>query len=168
MAHRCRPLCHSRVRFEARGQPSQQHRLAALRLLTPFPLSRALLTPQDKVDAMITHLAGLSDRRLIISFAPKTLSYSILKRIGELFPGPSKVRSLRRGRADVHLLGCNDELTLLFQVVATGGAWHWDVGAHGALRCRRCYRMSQRCYTVWPLVPPMARLRAGHPRLPAP
>ncbi|KAG2445720.1 hypothetical protein HXX76_000326 [Chlamydomonas incerta] len=46
--------------------------------------------PQDKVDAMITHLASLSDRRLIISFAPKTLSYSILKRIGELFPGPSK------------------------------------------------------------------------------
>lgn len=46
--------------------------------------------PQDKVDAMITHLAGLSSRRLIISFAPKTLSYSILKRIGELFPGPSK------------------------------------------------------------------------------
>lgn len=46
--------------------------------------------PQDKVDAMIAHLAGLSERRLIISFAPKTLSYSILKRIGELFPGPSK------------------------------------------------------------------------------
>ncbi|GFR43554.1 hypothetical protein Agub_g4647, partial [Astrephomene gubernaculifera] len=46
--------------------------------------------PQDKVDAMITHLASLADKRLIISFAPKTLSYSILKRIGELFPGPSK------------------------------------------------------------------------------
>ncbi len=53
--------------------------------------------PQDKVDAMIAHLAGLSERRLIISFAPKTLSYSILKRIGELFPGPSKVRSGRTG-----------------------------------------------------------------------
>lgn len=57
--------------------------------------------PQDKVDAMIAHLAGLSERRLIISFAPKTLSYSILKRIGELFPGPSKVRwdaALGRGQ----------------------------------------------------------------------
>lgn len=47
--------------------------------------------PQDKADAMISHLAGLADKRLIISFAPKTPYYSILKRIGELFPGPSKV-----------------------------------------------------------------------------
>jgi magnesium-protoporphyrin O-methyltransferase len=47
--------------------------------------------PQDKADAMISHLASLADSRLIISFAPKTPYYSILKRIGELFPGPSKV-----------------------------------------------------------------------------
>jgi hypothetical protein len=47
--------------------------------------------PQDKADAMISHLASLSDRRLVVSFAPKTPYYSILKRIGELFPGPSKV-----------------------------------------------------------------------------
>ena len=33
-----------------------------------------------------------ADERLIISFAPNTLAYTILKRIGELFPGPSKVR----------------------------------------------------------------------------
>jgi len=46
--------------------------------------------PQDKVNGMISHLAGMADQRLIISFAPKTLAYSILKRIGELFPGPSK------------------------------------------------------------------------------
>jgi len=46
--------------------------------------------PQDKVNGMIAHLASLADQRLIISFAPKTLAYSILKRIGELFPGPSK------------------------------------------------------------------------------
>ncbi|KAG2485860.1 hypothetical protein HYH03_015443 [Edaphochlamys debaryana] len=46
--------------------------------------------PQDRVDGMITHLASLANNRLIVSFAPKTLSYSILKRIGELFPGPSK------------------------------------------------------------------------------
>jgi magnesium-protoporphyrin O-methyltransferase len=39
---------------------------------------------------MVAHLASLSDRRLIVSFAPNTLAYSILKRIGELFPGPSK------------------------------------------------------------------------------
>lgn len=46
--------------------------------------------PQEKVDGMISHLASLTQDRLIISFAPKTLAYSILKRIGELFPGPSK------------------------------------------------------------------------------
>jgi len=42
---------------------------------------------------MIEHLASLSDQRLIISFAPYTLAYAVLKRIGELFPGPSKVKS---------------------------------------------------------------------------
>lgn len=41
---------------------------------------------------MVAHLASLAEDRLIISFAPNTLAYSILKRIGELFPGPSKVR----------------------------------------------------------------------------
>jgi magnesium-protoporphyrin O-methyltransferase len=45
---------------------------------------------QDKADAMIAHLASLSNEKVIVSFAPKTLAYSILKRIGELFPGPSK------------------------------------------------------------------------------
>ena len=55
--------------------------------------------PQDKADAMITHLAGLSDRRLVLSFAPKTPYYSVLKRIGELFPGPSKVGAERVTRA---------------------------------------------------------------------
>lgn len=48
---------------------------------------------QDKANGMIKHLASLAEDRLIISFAPKTLAYSILKRIGELFPGPSKVMS---------------------------------------------------------------------------
>lgn len=47
--------------------------------------------PQTKADGMIKHLAGLADERLIISFAPYTPYYAVLKRIGELFPGPSKV-----------------------------------------------------------------------------
>ena len=46
---------------------------------------------QDKANAMIKHLASLAQDRLIISFAPKTLAYTVLKRIGELFPGHSKV-----------------------------------------------------------------------------
>lgn len=58
--------------------------------------------PQDKADAMIKHLASLADKRLIISFAPKTPYYSILKRIGELFPGPSKAtRAYLHTEADV-------------------------------------------------------------------
>lgn len=43
---------------------------------------------------MIKHLASLADERLIISFAPYTPYYAVLKRIGELFPGPSKVPPL--------------------------------------------------------------------------
>jgi Magnesium-protoporphyrin IX methyltransferase C-terminus len=42
---------------------------------------------------MVTHLAGLAEKRLIVSFAPYTPYYAVLKRIGELFPGPSKVQS---------------------------------------------------------------------------
>ena len=80
---------------------------------------------QDDADKMITHLASLAKQKLIIryvheslsslhndsgmlhnmsldmliscSFAPKTLKYTILKRIGELFPGPAKVM------ADMHV-----------------------------------------------------------------
>ena len=58
--------------------------------------------PQDKADAMVQHLASLAESRLIISFAPKTLAYTILKRIGELFPGPSKAtRAYLHAEADV-------------------------------------------------------------------
>ncbi len=46
--------------------------------------------PQDKIGEMITHLASLAESRLILSFAPKTLPLTILKKIGEFFPGPSK------------------------------------------------------------------------------
>jgi len=46
--------------------------------------------PQDKAAAMITHLSSLAESRLILSFAPKTLAYSLLKKIGDFFPGPSK------------------------------------------------------------------------------
>ncbi|CAK9030144.1 unnamed protein product [Durusdinium trenchii] len=46
--------------------------------------------PPDKMSGMVQHLAGLSKERLILSFAPKTWYYTLLKRIGELFPGKSK------------------------------------------------------------------------------
>ena len=46
--------------------------------------------PQDKAADMIQHLSSLAESRLILSFAPKTVFYQVLKKIGELFPGPSK------------------------------------------------------------------------------
>jgi len=46
--------------------------------------------PQEQANEMIGHLCSLAESRLIISFAPKTLALCILKKIGSLFPGPSK------------------------------------------------------------------------------
>ncbi|GAB4200192.1 MAG: magnesium protoporphyrin IX methyltransferase [Coleofasciculaceae cyanobacterium] len=58
--------------------------------------------PQDKAAQMITHLANLAESRLILSFAPKTLALSLLKKIGELFPGPSKTtRAYQHREADI-------------------------------------------------------------------
>ena len=50
----------------------------------------AIHYPTEKMTEMVTHLCSLAEDRVIISFAPKTWYYSGLKKIGELFPGPSK------------------------------------------------------------------------------
>lgn len=39
---------------------------------------------------MVGKLGSLAKKRMIISFAPKTWYYDLLKKVGELFPGPSK------------------------------------------------------------------------------
>lgn len=58
--------------------------------------------PQDKAAQMISHLASLAESRLILSFAPKTLALTLLKKIGELFPGPSKTtRAYQHREADI-------------------------------------------------------------------
>lgn len=58
--------------------------------------------PQDKAQEMVAHLASLAEHRLILSFAPKTLAYSVLKKIGSFFPGPSKTtRAYLHREADV-------------------------------------------------------------------
>jgi magnesium-protoporphyrin O-methyltransferase len=58
--------------------------------------------PQEKAGEMISHLASLAEYRLILSFAPKTFFLSILKRIGEFFPGPSKTtRAYQHREADI-------------------------------------------------------------------
>jgi magnesium-protoporphyrin O-methyltransferase len=50
----------------------------------------AIHYPTEKMSEMVKHLCSLADNRVIISFAPKTWYYVFLKKIGELFPGPSK------------------------------------------------------------------------------
>ena len=50
----------------------------------------AIHYPDDKMVEMINHLCSLSTDRVLISFAPKTWYYVFLKKVGELFPGPSK------------------------------------------------------------------------------
>lgn len=46
--------------------------------------------PDQKVPEMINHLASLANSRIILSFAPWTIGYMLLKKIGSFFPGPSK------------------------------------------------------------------------------
>ena len=50
----------------------------------------AIHYPSDKMSEMIGHLCSLAEDRVIFSFAPKTWYYVFLKKVGELFPGPSK------------------------------------------------------------------------------
>jgi magnesium-protoporphyrin O-methyltransferase len=58
--------------------------------------------PQQDAVKMISHLASLAESRLILSFAPKTFLLSILKKIGEFFPGPSKTtRAYQHKEADI-------------------------------------------------------------------
>ncbi|NEP58063.1 MAG: magnesium protoporphyrin IX methyltransferase [Symploca sp. SIO2G7] len=58
--------------------------------------------PQDKVAQMISHLAKLAESRLILSFAPQTLALTLLKKIGDFFPGPSKAtRAYQHRETDI-------------------------------------------------------------------
>lgn len=58
--------------------------------------------PQNKAAEMIAHLSSIAQSRLIISFAPKTLALTALKKFGELFPGPSKTtRAYQHREADI-------------------------------------------------------------------
>ena len=58
--------------------------------------------PQEDATEMISHLASLAESRLILSFAPKTVLLSMLKKVGEFFPGPSKTtRAYQHREADI-------------------------------------------------------------------
>ncbi len=58
--------------------------------------------PQNEADRMISHLTSMAQSRIILSFAPKTLALSLLKKIGSFFPGASKAtRAYLHREADV-------------------------------------------------------------------
>ena len=61
--------------------------------------------PTEDAAKMIAHLASLANQRLILSFAPKTLGLTILKKIGEFFPGPSKTtRAYQHKEAEIIMI----------------------------------------------------------------
>jgi magnesium-protoporphyrin O-methyltransferase len=75
----------SKINFEAKDLESlsgNYHSVICLDVLIHYP--------KEDAAKMIAHLASLADNRLILSFAPKTFALTILKKIGEFFPGPSK------------------------------------------------------------------------------
>lgn len=87
----------AKARAEAKSIPTEKLRFAVQDLEslsgnyhTVICLDVLIHYPQDKAMEMISHLSHQADTRLILSFAPKTLGYSLLKRIGDFFPGPSK------------------------------------------------------------------------------
>jgi magnesium-protoporphyrin O-methyltransferase len=46
--------------------------------------------PDRESEEMIAHLASLAKSRLILSFAPKNPYYVLMKKVGDMVPGPSK------------------------------------------------------------------------------
>ena len=58
--------------------------------------------PDAKVPEMIQHLSSLAESRIILSFAPWTVGYMMLKKVGDFFPGPSKAtRAYLHRRFDI-------------------------------------------------------------------
>ncbi|NCO76316.1 MAG: magnesium protoporphyrin IX methyltransferase [Cyanobacteria bacterium] len=73
--------------------------------------------PKEEAADMIKHLSSLAKSRLILSFAPKTFLLTILKRIGEFFPGPSKTTRAYQHREEdiINILTSNG-----FKIKRTG------------------------------------------------
>ena len=55
----------------------------------------------EKMSEMVGYLWYFVDDRIIISFAPDTSYYSILKKVGKFFPGPSKTTSAYLHKEDI-------------------------------------------------------------------
>jgi len=91
-------LAEARQRAVAAGISAEQVRfhvadLEALRgtFHTVVCLDVFIHYPQKAAEAMVRHLASLSQDRLMVSFAPYSLPLALLKAIGSVFPGASKV-----------------------------------------------------------------------------
>ncbi|MFM8276891.1 MAG: magnesium protoporphyrin IX methyltransferase [Cyanobium sp.] len=78
-------LAAERLRFHASDLESLQGRYDTVICLDVF-----IHYPQAAAEEMVRHLASLTERRLLVSFAPYTPLLALLKCIGQLFPGPSK------------------------------------------------------------------------------
>ena len=57
---------------------------------------------------MVRHLCSLSQKRLIVSFAPYTPLLALLKRIGQFFPGSSKTTRAYTLRAEGIVRAANE------------------------------------------------------------
>jgi len=84
-----------RIRFQSSDLESLQGRYDTVICLDVF-----IHYPQAPAEEMVRHLAGLAERRLIVSFAPYTPLLALLKGIGQLFPGPSKTTRAYQLRED--------------------------------------------------------------------
>ena len=74
-----------RIHFQASDLESVSGRYDTVVCLDVF-----IHYPQQPAEEMVRHLAGLAEQHLIVSFAPYTPVLAALKKIGQLFPGPSK------------------------------------------------------------------------------
>ena len=78
-------IASSQLQFSASDLESLEGRYDAVICLDVF-----IHYPQQPAEAMVRHLASMAENHLIVSFAPYTPLLAVLKKIGELFPGPSK------------------------------------------------------------------------------
>lgn len=78
--------------------------------------------PEADAQRMLKTLAGLAQEKLIFSFAPKTPLLSLLKKVGEFFPGPSKTTRAYQHREKM--------------LVQTLGSLGWQVSRRETIKSR--------------------------------
>ncbi len=94
------------------GLGGKYHTVICLDVLIHYPSNDAV--------QMITHLASLAESRLILSFAPKTVYLTALKKIGSLFPGPSKAtRAYQHKEQDITKILQNNGFTIQRQAMTS-------------------------------------------------